>query len=137
MRGEPFTILDDGRATEVSASTTDGRVVLDADAVERALGWSVTDDGLCRDGLCVPTPPTWSTTAGGTVLEDLADVLGRPLAVDLGERAAWLGVAADERARTLHTLTAPDFALRDLEGRVHRLADHRGEKVLLVVWASW
>ena len=136
MRGEPFTIVDDGRATQVHASVTPGAVRIEADAVERALGWVLTEDGLCRDGLCVPTPATWPV-AGAVALDDLAGVLGRPLALDADERVAWLGVAADERARTLRTLTAPDFALSDLDGRVHRLADHRGRKVLVVVWASW
>jgi peroxiredoxin len=32
---------------------------------------------------------------------------------------------------------APAFALPDLDGRRHRLSDHRGNKVLLVTWASW
>lgn len=136
MRGEPFTIVDDGRAAAVPASLADGRVRLDADAVQRALGWELTDDGLCRDGLCVPTPAAWSS-ATDVALDDLAAVLGRALAIDADERVAWLGGAADERARTLRALTAPDFALADLDGRVHRLADHRGSKVLLVVWASW
>ncbi|MBI1734553.1 MAG: hypothetical protein HYR51_05205 [Candidatus Rokubacteria bacterium] len=131
-----FTIVDDGRATEVRATRADGRVRIDADAVERALGWELTDDGLCREGLCVPAPPAWSP-AGGVALDELATVLGRPLALDADERVAWLGGAADERARTLRALTAPDFALADLDGRVHRLAEHRGTKVLLVVWASW
>ena len=32
---------------------------------------------------------------------------------------------------------APDFALPDLSGRMHRLSDYRGKKVLLYAWASW
>ena len=32
---------------------------------------------------------------------------------------------------------APDFTLPDSTGRMHRLSDHRGKKVLLVTWASW
>jgi thiol-disulfide isomerase/thioredoxin len=33
--------------------------------------------------------------------------------------------------------TAPDFALEDLDGRVYRLSDHRGQVVLLNFWATW
>jgi len=33
--------------------------------------------------------------------------------------------------------TPPDFSLRDLEGRVYRLADLRGKVVFLNLWATW
>jgi hypothetical protein len=131
-----FTIVDDGRATAVDASRLHDTVTLDAAAVHAALGWELTGDGLCREGVCVPMPPQWAAD-GGVDLSSLAGVLARPLALDLEERVAWLGVAAEERARALRALSAPDFALPDVDGRVHRLSDHRGKKVLLVVWASW
>ena len=62
---------------------------------------------------------------------------GRPVAIDLDERAAYLGVAASVRARALASLEAPDFTLPDLDGRLHTLSNHRGKKVLLVAYASW
>ncbi len=33
--------------------------------------------------------------------------------------------------------TAPDFALKDLAGKEHKLSDYRGKKVMLVFWATW
>jgi len=75
--------------------------------------------------------------ATGLGLVTRAEAGGRPVALDRDERAAYLGVAAAERARALASLEAPDFALPDLEGRLHSLADHRGKKVLLVAYASW
>lgn len=32
---------------------------------------------------------------------------------------------------------APDFALKALDGRNHRLSEHRGEVVALLFWGSW
>jgi hypothetical protein len=75
-------------------------------------------------------------TSADEVVES-ARRLGRPLAIDADERCAFIGVSAAERARALASLDAPDFALPDLEGRVHRLSEHRGRKILLVVYASW
>lgn len=80
----------------------------------------------------------WLELAGRAVpLAELAARLDRPVAIDLEERAVYLGVAAAERARRLASLEAPDFVLPDLNGGRHRLAEHRGKKVFLVAWASW
>lgn len=32
---------------------------------------------------------------------------------------------------------APDFTLKDLDGRTHRLSDHRGQVVFINFWATW
>jgi hypothetical protein len=73
----------------------------------------------------------------GAALAKRAEAAGRPVAVDLEARAAYLGTSASERARQLASLVAPDFTLPDLRGRLHSLADHRGEKVFLVAYGSW
>jgi AhpC/TSA family len=66
-----------------------------------------------------------------------AEAEGRPVAVDPEEGAAYLGVPAPARAAALASLEAPDFTLPDLDGRPHSLSEHRGQKVLLVAYASW
>lgn len=132
-----FTIIDDGVVHEVDAQVRDGRVVLDELGLAR-LGWELHPEGLCRDGLCVPVPADAGLEAnGGVDLVTLAGVIDRPLALDIEERAGYLGVSAGERQRALRSLVAPDFTLPDLAGRPHRLSDHRGKKVLLVAYASW
>jgi len=131
-----FSLLDDGRLLEVEAEVRDDRVWLSADALAQGLGWELTSDGLCRDGLCVPRRDAARDEAG-IDLGELASLLGRPLAVDAAERAACLGAAAVERAGALRSLVAPDFTLPDLGGRMHSLSEHRGKKVFLVAYASW
>jgi hypothetical protein len=66
-----------------------------------------------------------------------AEASGRPVAIDLDERAAYLGVSAAARAKALSSLEAPDFTLPDLDGRLHALSAYRGQKILLVAYASW
>jgi hypothetical protein len=68
---------------------------------------------------------------------DAARAAGRPVAIDAEERAAYLGISAEERGRQLLSLEAPDFALPDLDGRMHSLSEHRGRKVFLVAYGSW
>jgi hypothetical protein len=133
-----FTLIDDGSPHEVDAAISDGRVVLSAAGLA-SIGWELHPEGLCREGLCVPVPEGagLQTESGGIDLQAFARVLDRPLALDLEERAGYLGVSAGERQRALASLVAPDFTLPDLAGRPHRLSDHRGKKVLLVAYASW
>ena len=73
----------------------------------------------------------------GVELAKRAEAAGRPVAIDLGEHAAYLGAPARERAKALASLEAPDFTLPDLDGSPHSLSQHRGKKVLLVAYASW
>lgn len=62
------------------------------------------------------------------------------IAVALGSGAAALGFATHYWLRTASVTTpsvATDFALRDLAGKTHSLADYRGKLVLLNFWATW
>ena len=62
------------------------------------------------------------------------------LVVALGAGAAVLGFAAHSwlRAGSLSVpTTTTEFALRDLAGKTHSLADYRGKLVLLNFWATW
>lgn len=133
-----LTIIDDGRSMEVEARVDDGRVLLSEAALREALGWELHEGTLCNDTMCVPLPAGSSMVPGGLLdLAEIAGVLDRPLALDAAEGAAYLGTSARERAGALASLVAPDFTLPDLGGRPHSLAEQRGKKVLLVVWASW
>ena len=42
-----------------------------------------------------------------------------------------------ERNLALHDVAAPQFTTKDIEGRVRRLGDQRGQVVLINLWATW
>jgi hypothetical protein len=134
----PFSLIDDGQMWELSATVSGGRVLLASHEVREGLGWELKPEGLCRGDTCIPVrDPEALGGKTGLDLEGLASALGRPLALDVEERAAALGTAASQRAASLRALEAPDFSLPDLAGRMHRLSEHRGKKVLLIAYASW
>jgi hypothetical protein len=133
-----FALLDETRALPVDAKVVPDGVRLAPTSVRDALGWELKPEGLCKDERCVPVPPaTRLVRQGGIDLATLAELLGRPLALDVTERAACLGAAADDRAQQLRSLDAPEFTLPDLAGQPHALSDFRGKKILLVAFASW
>lgn len=134
----PISIIEDGRTIEVPAEISDGTIRISPDGLRDALGWELKDEGLCRGDVCVPIRQREAlVTSDGIDLQAFADALGRPLAIDLEERAAAIGTAADDHNARMTNVEAPDFTLPDLEGKLHSLSEHRGKKVLLVAYASW
>lgn len=135
---ERFTILDAGRRVEAQARISGERVALAPDELASKLGWTLKPEGLCKASVCVPVRDRAALAgAQGIDLAELARLLGRPLALDVAERAAALGTPAEERRAGLAGLEAPDFSLPDLAGRRHTLSGYRGKKVLLIAYASW
>jgi hypothetical protein len=132
-----FTVLDADRATEVAAQREGDRVLLDGAALVAATGWERKPEGLCRGDICVPVRDDSLDEPDGRVdLGAFAAALRRPLVLDVEHAVAALGAATDSH-EDLRNGRAPEFALPDLEGRIHRLSDLRGRKVLLAAYASW
>jgi peroxiredoxin len=60
-----------------------------------------------------------------------------PVAIDEQHAVLSVGESVEEQGELLQSAIAPDFELPDAAGRLHRLSDYRGKKILLVTWASW
>ena len=120
---------------ELSVATHDGLWMSPPDA-EKATGFVLKPEGMCRAELCVPMPASalkpnevdvaafWTKLGGPVIASDQRDVWA-------------LGAPADERNAALEGLQAPDVTLPDLDGRPRSLSQLRGKKVFLATWASW
>ena len=112
-------------------------MILDSPSVpvatlEQETGWAIKAQGACRGAMCVPLP-----AQGPTVMVDaLADHLGMGLVHD-ERHGLWALGPSTVSGRALESAEAPDFTLPDLTGRPFRFSSLRGQKVVLVAWASW
>ena len=113
---------------------------LSADDFKRVCGFERKPEGFCKAEQCYPVPPARKAEfedGGRYNLAALAGLIGQPIVADEAHQVWCFGEAAANRTRALTSLEAPDFALPDLDGKMHSLSDYRGRKVLLVSWASW
>ena len=101
--------------------------------LERRTGWAIKPEGACKGELCVPLPPM--SDASHVDARVLAGRLGMPLLRDEAHDLWCLGPEAC--GRVLNSAVLPHIVLPDLDGRPFALSDLRGQKVLLVAWASW
>jgi hypothetical protein len=120
---------------EHTVAARDGLWMSPTDA-EKATGWTLKPEGMCRADACVPL----AASAVGTNQVDVGAFwkkLGGPV-VASDRKDVWaLGAPADERNAALQGLEAPDFTLPDVDGRLRTLSELRGRKVFLATWASW
>jgi hypothetical protein len=105
---------------------------VDPGVLEARTGWAIKPEGACKGDLCVPLPSPAGTAVDARVL---AERIGMPLVQD--EAAGLWALGPEAMGRALTTARAPDFELPDLAGKLFRLSSLRGQKVLLVTWASW
>jgi len=104
---------------------------------EARTGWSVQPQGLCQGDVCLPLPAD-AVDNGMLDVRAVAERAGMPLVADEG-RAVWaLGPATAATGRALSSAVAPELELPDIRtGERFRLSSLRGQKVLLLAWASW
>ena len=101
---------------------------------EQGTGWAIKPEGACQGDVCVPLEPRLrgdSLDAGA-----LADRLGMPLVHD-DERGLWAVGPATVTGRALSSAEKPDLVIHDLDGQPFRLSSLRGQRVVMVAWASW
>jgi hypothetical protein len=110
---------------------------VDAADLERRTGWAIKPEGACKAEVCVPLPPQTDRGRGKVDAGVLAERLTMPLVHD-EEAGLWaMGPESDITGRALTTARLPEIALPDLDGNQLGLSSLRGQKVLLVAWASW
>jgi hypothetical protein len=95
-------------------------------------GWHIEPEGACKAERCVPLPPA---SEEGFDVRQLAQRLGMPLLHDQKHQVWCLG--PESGGNVLSSASLPEIVLPDLDGTPFALASLRGQKVLILAWASW
>lgn len=107
---------------------------VEVEEFENRSGWELQDRGACKGDICIELSP--ETKSDGYVdVARVAEQLAMPIVHDDRHGVFSLGPASGGRA--LLTAMAPPLVLPDFKGESFELATLRGQKVLLVAWASW
>ena len=135
------TVVYEGREAALDHADRRGdELWIPLDALEAATGWDPSPEGLCRGDACVAIPggARWVDEDGGRIdVAGFARYLGHPVVHDESGTSWAFGPPVSARRAMLASLEAPDFELADLDGRLHRLSEHRGKKVFLFSWGSY
>jgi hypothetical protein len=102
----------------------------------RINNFELKPQGACRDDICIPVPPALMRGEYFN-LTGFAGRAGQRVVAAPAERVWSFGEIPVIRGAFLENRVAPEFAVPDRKGRVTRLSQFRGKKVLVVTWASW
>ena len=145
VTAQAATVIASGEAFSIENTLPDVRNLwVTPEDFTRINGFVVKPEGACLDDICIPLRQNedgelFVKRDGASWLNAtaFADKVQQAYAVDR-ESGVWsFGQVPVTRKVFLESAVAPDFALKDREGKVVRLSDFRGKKVLIITWASW
>jgi hypothetical protein len=131
------SVLYDGRAIVLNRATADGDALwIQTADLPGINGFELKPQGACREEICIPIPRPMMNGSRFN-LSAFAQRVGQRVVADPAMRVWSFGEIPVVRGAFLESRQAPEFSVPDRKGRLVRLSQFRGKKVLVVTWASW
>jgi hypothetical protein len=131
----PATVLYADRTVAIDRARMEGTELwVRASDLPKINEFELKPQGACRADVCIPVPK--SMRQGEWFhLTEFARKVDQAFVAESG---TWsFGEIPTLRGAFFESRVAPGFAVPDRQGRIVRLSDFKGKKVLLVTWASW
>jgi hypothetical protein len=138
--GTTVTVLYDDRAVALDKVRRDPKNLIEAlwvrkSDLPRINGFEVKPQGACRADICIPISKDMKRGDYFNVTA-FAKKIGQSVVAE-PESNVWSLGEIQALGGGLSTRIAPDFTVPNRAGRPLHLHDFRGQKVLVVTWASW
>ena len=140
---QTVTVLFNEATVEIEqALLDDDQLWIAAEEVHNVNGFDPKPEGFCSADVCIPIPKSadWRTQHNGKEYFNVtrfAAKVDQAVAV-VESKATWSFAAVPILgSELLPSGIAPDFELPDRDGKLVKLSDFRGKKVLILSWASW
>ncbi len=134
------TVLYQGKTVTLSETGKGDGLLIRPDDLSRVNGFELKPEGACFNDICIPMNADLLVEQNGKRWFDLAafaDLLGQPYVADK-ESAVWsFAEIPAKRDGMMVNAMAPEFEVKDRQGKVVRMADFKGKKALIVTWSSW
>lgn len=134
------TVLYQGNTVTVSAAGDGDGLLVKAEDLPSINGFELKREGACYADICIPITQDMLVEQDGHEWFDLtafADLVGQPYVADSEARVWSFAEIPAKRESMMVDAMAPDFEVKDRQGKVIRMADLKGKKALVVTWSSW
>jgi len=108
-------------------------LLIDAPTFAAASGWEAKPEGMCKGERCVPVP---RRDDGLVDVGDFARRLDMPVVHD-ERHGLWSVGPEGAGGKFLETAELPEIVLPDFNGNRFSVSSLRGQKVVMVAWASY
>lgn len=134
------TVLYQGKVISLAETGSGDGLLIDPEDLSRVNGFELKPEGACYKEMCIPMNDDLLIEQDGRQwfsLSAFSDLLGQSYVVDT-EAAVWsFAEIPAKRESMMVNAMAPDFEIKDRQGKVIRMTDLKGKKALIVTWSSW
>lgn len=139
------TVLYGNHAVEITQTLEDPTDLwVTAADLKRINGFELKAEGACLNDICIPLNQEEDNALVVTRrgkkwvnLTAFAQKLDQSWVVERAQAVWSFSAVPIARTAYIQSAVAPDFELPDRSGKMVRLSDFRGKKVMILTWASW
>ena len=134
------TVLYQGKSHTLEEAGRGAHLLIRPDDLERVNGFQLKPQGACHENTCIPLADGVLVDEGGSTWFDLtafADQMDQPYVADIDLGVWSFAEVPSKRESMLVDALAPEFEVKDRQGRVVSKDSLKGKKAMIVTWASW